>query len=428
MHIFSSNSRRACDGDAMVPRTAKTRRPALLRGLASAAVLLFLTFTATGIAQTVRADGPLSFTTLPEVPNPIGVAGPLVGICEGGLIVAGGANFAAPDDPRLWQVSKRFHDRIWLLQREANGFRWRTDLPTGRLRNPVAYSAVVHCDDGILCFGGEDADGPKRRCFLLRWRADRPDQPIEEDDAAVPDLPQPSTAGGAAILGDYVYLFTGQTLGGDGSPAPSNQFWRFPLSAIGNEADVVPWEALACLTDGPSPRTHAIVVSQAGRLFLVGGRRIAPNTDASDPNHVTFFQDVWSFDPQQYDPHRFDRSSGAYRGQSPWRREADAPVPLAAGTALPMGKDQIAVLSYDDGSQIRQAIAAGQTMETFPHPGFPQQGWIYHVSQQRWNSFATPANQVTTPAVAWRGAMFLISGEIRPRVRTRQCWMIAPTD
>ena len=36
----------------------------------------------------------------------------------------------------------------------------------------------------------------------------------------------------------------------------------------------------------------------------------------------------------------------------------------------------------------------------------------------------SPAGQVTTPAVVWDESVFLISGEVRPRVRTRDAWRI----
>ena len=53
----------------------------------------------------------LRFQSLPDLPDPIGVAGPVVGVQGEFLIVAGGANFAAPDDPVLWDVPKQYHDR-----------------------------------------------------------------------------------------------------------------------------------------------------------------------------------------------------------------------------------------------------------------------------------------------------------------------------
>ena len=97
---------------------------------------------------------------------------------------------------------------------------------------------------------------------------------------------------------------------------------------------------------------------------------------------------------------------------------------MSAGTALPISDQRIAVLSYADGSRIAQALRQGVAMEDFDHPGFPLQSWIYDTKQKSWTAFDLPVNQVTTPAIRHGERMFLISGEIRPRVRTTRCWEI----
>ena len=59
---------------------------------------LALTFQFSSLAaEDGSAKQRLKFNPLPELPDAIGVAGPVVGVDQDRLIVAGGANFARPD-------------------------------------------------------------------------------------------------------------------------------------------------------------------------------------------------------------------------------------------------------------------------------------------------------------------------------------------
>ena len=62
----------------------------------------------------------LKFNSLPELPDAIGVAGPVVGIDQDRLIVAGGANFATPENPKLWELPKIYHDRVWVMEADRD--------------------------------------------------------------------------------------------------------------------------------------------------------------------------------------------------------------------------------------------------------------------------------------------------------------------
>ena len=161
------------------------------------------------IAQESKLSSRLDFQPLPDLPDPIGVAGPIVGVVNGTLIVAGGANFALKDDPQLWELPKVYHDRAWILRRYPSDsdekFRWQPFSDSDRISAKIAYTAVVSCPRGVLCFGGENADGPQKRAFLLSTIATRDGSyTVLENDLGVPDLPLPCTAGGAAIVDGHV--------------------------------------------------------------------------------------------------------------------------------------------------------------------------------------------------------------------------------
>ena len=72
-------------------------------------------------SDSVKADD-LVWSNLPQLPDEFGFGGPIAGVHDGVLIVAGGANF--PDGPP-WQVGdappgkKVWHDQIFALTQGA---------------------------------------------------------------------------------------------------------------------------------------------------------------------------------------------------------------------------------------------------------------------------------------------------------------------
>ena len=90
----------------------------------------------------------------------LGVAGPLVGVHNDALIVAGGANFPQT----VWDNSKVWHDAIHVLTKTADGYAWHEG---GRLAHPIAYGAAVSTPDGVVCMGGNDSSTTFGDVFLL---------------------------------------------------------------------------------------------------------------------------------------------------------------------------------------------------------------------------------------------------------------------
>ncbi len=398
--------------------------------------LAFGVFPSTAAAQN---EDRLTFTALPPLPDEIGVAGPIVGNHNGVIIVAGGANFATADSLDLWDLPKRYHDHVLVLEFPGDDQpRWRQDqtrtrlqidpLETGGRQNPaVAYSAVVDTPWGVLVIGGENSDGATRNVFLLKWDKDS----VVQDHEPV-DLPFASTSCGATIIGDWVYFVPGQIADETGDTAPSRTVWRLPLEACNPQRDKSAnweWQKIpGWPAEGPSRGNALVTVQHDGfndRLYVIGGRRFREGSDDSDLNNLQFLSDVWSFDPSQFDATKYDTDTNLYAGPSPWRREADAPRPLSAGTAVRFGQAHIIVPGYADGSRLRQWLDSGKELRDFDHPGFPRTALAYHTVTRTWVELdEMPANQVTTPAVRRGNEIILISGEIRPRVRTRDCWRI----
>jgi SSS family transporter len=392
----------------------------------------------------------LEFQPLPDLPDAIGVAGPIVGfhdvdpngnnsVSPDFLIVAGGANFGAADDPKLWELPKTYLDRAWVLQRTktesgAIDYQWRSEFEDFRLSQPVGYSSVVSTQHGVLVLGGQNSEGLTDRAFLISLsRSDRTGSgwQLEEHDELVPDLPLKATAGGAAIVGDYVYVVAGNVVDDAGNQHASRWVWRLKLDSMDPEhpeSEAV-WETVVSWPDEGPARMYPLVTAQhdgfKDRLYVLGGRRFLEGQDKDDPRNLKFGNDCWSFDPDAFDPTRFDARTGSYTGESPWKRAADCPVPISAGTAVGFGPAHILAVSYATGEALSDWQDSGKPLGDYDHPGFPKTALAYHTITDTWTEFGSmPAAQVTTPAVVWGDDVMLISGEIRPRVRSRKAWRI----
>jgi solute:Na+ symporter, SSS family len=66
--------------------------------------------------QALIAMVKLEWTALPDLPNELGVAGPFVGVHNGALVVAGGANFNRP----VWDNPKTWLDDVWIATSKIN--------------------------------------------------------------------------------------------------------------------------------------------------------------------------------------------------------------------------------------------------------------------------------------------------------------------
>lgn len=355
----------------------------------------------------------LAWNELPPLPNADGVAGPFVGVHGDALIVAGGANFPKP----VWESGKAFHDAIHVLVKEGRGaktaYRW---VSGGKLERPIAYGASVSTSRGVVCMGGNDAERTYADAFLLRWNPES--ETVEQQQ--LPSLPGPCTNAAATVIGEKVYLAGGAA--GLGLESARSTFWMLDLSQT--ESGNLVWELLPSWP-GPS-RAFAIAAAQnngvSDCIYLISGRRM------NEAGATEFLTDVYEFTPAAYRPEAFDSNTGAYSGEvNPWRRRADVPRCVMAGTGIALGQSHVLVLAGADEKHFFDVDALKDA-----HPGFPKEALAYHTITNTWTSAGPiPANQVTTTAVRWgndsvNDPVIVASGEIRPRVRTPQVWEVLP--
>ncbi len=346
------------------------------------------------IASSASAAGPqlLSWEKLPPVPDELGFAGPFAGVHNDALIVAGGANFPEP----VWDNDKAWHDRIFVLTRSDEGYTWKDG---GKLPRPLAYGAAVSTPSGVVCMGGNDATKTYDDVFLLSWDAKSGKLTTKK----YPSLPKPCAFGAATMIGDVIYLAGGQS--GQSLDTAMKNFWSLDLSKKDNKAEFV-WKQLpAC--PGPTRALNLTVAQHNGYndcVYVISGRRQQGSGD--DPKSFEFLKDVWEYNP----------TKGA------WRRRADAPRCVMAGTAASSGQSHIFVL----GGATEKLFFKTDDLKD-KHPGFIKQSLAYHTITDTWTEAgATPANHVTTIAVKWGDDIVIPTGEVRPRVRSPQVFRVTP--
>lgn len=340
----------------------------------------------------------LASEALPPLPDPVGVAGPFVGIDGGVVIVAGGANFAPP----VWEATKAWHDAIFAMVPGEDGAAWRW-VDAGRLERPLGYGVAVTTSQGVVCVGGNDANATYADAFLLTWDGSR--EQVEQ--VPLPPLPIPSAHGCGVAIGNTVYVAAG-------TPSASlaeatGRFWSLDVSGATDAPRE--WQELPAWP-GPA-RGFGIMVAQHNGveecLYLISGRRESPD------GQVELLRDVLEFSPARH-------LAGA---TDVWRPRADVPRCVMAGTGVSLGQSHVLILGGDDGALFGQADKLRDT-----HPGFPAEALAYHTITDTWTSAGPlPASPVTTTAVRLgpdpvRDAIVLPTGEVRPRVRTPAVWSL----
>ncbi|MFV0443005.1 MAG: hypothetical protein ACK5Q5_05505 [Planctomycetaceae bacterium] len=327
----------------------------------------------------------LEWHRLPDLPDELGVAGPFVGVHNGALLVAGGANFPRP----VWDTTKVWRDEVYALTETSGSLAWSN---AGRLPVSSGYGATVSTPDGVVCIGGNDATTTFSEVQLMQWNVDSRALSIQK----YPSLPQPCAYAQAALIGEVIYLAGGQS--GLTLDTANSKLWTLDLSQR-QHPDQFHWRARGS-TPWPTRAFHVVAAQHNGVeecLYVLSGRR-------QGVQGVEFLTDVWEFAPST----------------EQWRRRADIPRSVAAGTGIGWGDDRLLVLGGDDGRLFQRTDELKDQ-----HPGFPRDVYFYLPAQDRWESAGEmPRNQVTTQAVQWGERVVLPTGEIRPRVRTPMVWSV----
>ncbi|HWL10784.1 MAG TPA: hypothetical protein VNQ76_20420 [Planctomicrobium sp.] len=318
-----------------------------------------------------------------SVPDPIGWAGMIGGVSNGVLIAGGGANF--PESPPWAGGKKAWSKDLFVLSSPEKTWR-RLSTP---FTQPLGYAVCASNGRQVIIAGGESPleSGSGTRCrnevLKLEW-AD-----LDVKISSFPSLPVPVTNASGALLENDLYV-----VGGICSPTANNaenHVFRLNVS----DPDRRGWKSMECIP-GPG-RMLGVVATFNGSLYLFGG------VSLSEDEHGKIVR------TPLLESYRFTPKGG-------WQRLADLPVPVtAAPSPAPIRDGKIILLGGDDGSQMKNPPEQ--------HRGFSDQLLIYDIHEDRFHKGGSfPALHVTAPLVPWKQSWFLISGEIRPGVRSPEVW------
>ncbi len=352
-----------------------------------------------------------TFQQMPDLPNSIGVAGPVVGVAGEVLVVAGGANFPVPlvdGGPKVW------HDAVYLLFPGES--QWRTGA---RLPAPVGYAACATTRVGIVVAGGSDSERIRAEVTLLTVDPTTGELSV----SALPDLPDASAFGAAEVIEGRVYVLAAQR-----SKDPTDvvsALWSLDPAAPSDGwkiHDLPPFE----------PRSKMVTAVQAGpsgdlELFLFSGSQTTQRADGGLDFRA--LSDGWRFVPAE---DRWYRIADLPVLDDPRplagkERFAELPWGIAAGAAEGYGDRQILTFSGSTARWIQDE--SGAMVPADERPNFVPRVLAYDTAADSWELVGTmPTAVVTTHAVTWNGSIVIPSGEVRPGIRTPEVQSIPAAD
>lgn len=352
------------------------------------ALALFAGFPAPAASALPAAGGGLP---VPEaglaIPDRMGRAGmaavPVQGM-EGRplIMMAGGANFpdaapgaATPEE----RGAKRFYDDV-LVMPAAGG----APAAHGRLPFPVAYAAFVPVERGMIIAGGCNAEG--HLSSVVR---------VEMTDAGLvtenlPSLPVTTAYPAFASVNGKFYVVGGQE-------TPEDAACSYRCFELDLAAPAAGWREVAHL---PLRLMLAGAGAVDGRMYVVGGCSLKKNGEGKGER--VYQKTVFCYD----------------RDEDRWRQMPDMPETLVgAANPLPARGGRLYVIGGDTGEYYRAALR-GKAPEV--HPGQSRRTYAYNPGTDVWTvcGDSLPVGVATAPAVVLDGDFYVVSGEIRPGVRT----------
>jgi N-acetylneuraminate epimerase len=314
-----------------------------------------------------------------DLPIREGVAGAFAGVSGTSVLAAGGANF--PDEPPWKGGQKVWHDRVWLLKDTTAP--WQE---IGKLPSVLGYGVSIGTQDGLICIGGSDS--MRHHADVFRIKLDCEKLMYEE----LPALPRAIANACGALVGQTIFV-------AGGLPAPDatttlRAFYSMDLSdKVLSWTELDPWPG--------SGRMLAVAAAMEDRFYLISGVDLAPGPDGKPVR--SYLKDAYCFQPNVG-----------------WTQIADLPQSVAAAPspAYSLNDHSLLIFGGDDGTSV------GVTPPD-SHPGFSRKIYRYNASLNTWTDEGRcPMGHVTTTIVQIANRAIIVSGEIRPAVRSPAVWSV----
>lgn len=325
-----------------------------------------------------------------------GVSAPFAGTLNGLLIMAGGCNF--PKDPLAPKSQKRYYKGIY-----ATNPRMVRDFPTlhriGSLPEAMAYGATVQMGgNSMLLIGGTTADRKLNTVYEISVNNGN------VETRTLPALPVTIDNCAAAAIGRTVYV-----AGGNQNGKPSRSVWALNLDDQGKG-----WRRVKDLPG--NPRTQPVMAATKDAngyelLYLWGG--FAPKYDGKE---ATLETDGLVYCPKK---NRWTKISSPINGNG----EA---VSLGGGTALTLADGRIVAAGGVNKDIFLSALRS--TPEGYlEHPNswyrFNPNVMVFDPRNGEWSTLLTSPDAARAGGVLVNsgfGTLYLIGGELKPRIRTAE--------
>ena len=323
-----------------------------------------------------------------------GKAASFVGVHNDALIVAGGVGETYQDDIRV-------ATRGAGSDQNGDGIITPDEVPvtwhiTGlKLPGNRAFGASASHRLGLFAIGGTDGTSASSDLLLIRWDNDTTSPSLLK----LPAMPVVSVNGGAAVVGDTLYVMPG-----DNGTGPSSDLFAFDLLRIQTDAAGIP------LADGDNVRLSERTDAQGGAVNPWQQLSSLPRVDGDNSGLIStavVAQDngrgdrLYVIAGRQGSTELWEYNPGGDDDAAEWQRKADIridgqTVDLNGGSAVALGQSHILLLTGPDDDGIRRAMS-------------------YNAITNVWAAYndAPPLagdGATTTHAVHWGGDIVLASG------------------
>ena len=320
-----------------------------------------------------------------------GLSGSFIGVLNGNLIVAGGCNF--PDNPMAPDSKKKFYEGIYKLSETTEG-KWTAER-IGSLPKAMAYGSSVSIPEGIVMIGGADANNSYNEMLLLTEKENE----IKVID--LPFLPVKVDNANATYLKGKIYL-----AGGNMDGTPSNRLFVFDTKKMESG-----WKEMRNFPGNPRVQPIVSNGSPEGKdfIYIWGGFATKGKNQEATLNTDGLKYDIKN--------NKWEKITG------PVDKEGkEISVGGGASTILPDGK--IVVIGGVNKNIFLEALK-NQTPDYLSHPvdwyNFNPNVFVFNPRIDAWSidrELKTTARAGAGLVSNEDGEIFVVGGEIKPRIRT----------
>lgn len=348
-----------------------------------------------------------------------GVSAPFAGMLGDVLVVAGGCNF--PEKPAVEGGAKMYYNQVYILRNPLS--RNPVWEKAGELPVRAAYGVSVTTPEGIVCVGGNNAEGGLKDVWLLKWNKEKSViNPVQ-----LPSLPVAMDNMAGASDGKNIYV-----AGGNIDGKPGNRCFVFQLAG-GNE-----WRELPPFPGEARLQPVGVVQNSAEqtRFYVVGGYQ--PPMNGKEGIVLT---DGWSYNPKanQWFPVTEIQPYGEKEKMS-----------LIGASGVPSGSHHIVFVGGVNRDRFREALDRPALIEEAVRQGddslvalLQQQQSEYMSHEPEWyrfngrllvyhtitDSWVTEANfpelaLAGAAVVPYNGKWLVINGESKPGIRSTGVYVL----